>query len=266
MSIRTYAASALMLSLVACTSSSEPKVTVQNTDSASLKASPAGVATTVFTDLETIRPDQIAAGTSGSGCISVAALTGSSFRYTFNGCQAANGGLLSGSVTVTTSGTGTVTYSAAFDVTVTEAVGTWHYIGTKVTTVNAAAKTATITVPADQPFTVSRVVTADPGKSKTWVYTTSLQADWSNAGAVKFWGTYAFQQTVPAGDKLTVTIPQTTPLTWSPGCAYPTAGVLQLSLPPASAEVRFNTSITDPSVQLGCGVITLNGYRLVLGQ
>lgn len=265
MSIRIYATTALMLGLVACSSTSSEQVTVQNTDPASLKVSPAGVSTIVFTDLETIRPDNIASAGSSSGCITVAPVNATSFRYTFNGCQSAIGGTMSGTVTVTATGTGPIVNSAVYDVTVTDPAGSWHYAGTKVTTINPTAKTATITVPTGQPLIVTRQNTSDASKNKTWAYTPNLQADWSNANAVKFWGTYAFQQTQPAGDTLTVTIAQATPLTWSPGCTYPTSGVMNLSLSPASAEVRFNTSITDPNVLQGCGVITINGYRLALG-
>ncbi|MDR3683233.1 MAG: hypothetical protein P4L11_05850 [Geothrix sp.] len=264
MSIRAQVATALMLGLVACSSSSSPQVTVQNTDPASLKVSPAGVATITFTDLETIRPDNLASGTSGSGCITVAPTGPSSFKYTFNGCQSASGGTMSGTVTVTASGTSPVVDSAVYDVTVTDASGTWHYSGTKVTTINPTAKTATITVP--QPFTVAFQSASDASKNKTWTYTPNLQADWSNANAVKFWGTYTFQQTQPAGDTLTATIDQATPLTWTTGCNFPSSGVLDLSLPPAKAEIRFNTSITDATIQQGCGVVTINGYRLTLGQ
>lgn len=266
MSVRLYPATILMLGLVACGSSSTPEVTVQNTDPASLKVSPAGVATIVFTDLETIRPDNLSSGTSGSGCTTVTPLSASSFRYTFNQCLSANGGTLTGTVTVTASGTTTLVDTAVYDLTVTDATGTWHYSGTKVTTINTAAKTGSVAVPAGQPFTVTYTNATDANKNKAWSYTPELQADWSNASAMKLWGTYTFQQTQPAGGTLTATIPQATPLTWTSGCTYPSAGVLTLSLPPASAEIRFNTSITDPSVQTGCGVITINGYRLVLGQ
>jgi len=266
-SIRSQAYTALLLGLVACSSTTSPEVVVQNTDPAALKVSPAGVATIVFTDLETIRPDNLAAGASGSGCIAVAPLSLTSFRYTFNGCQSANGGTMSGTVTVTTSGTGTVVNTAVYDVTVTDSAGAWHYVGTKVTTINATAKTATISLlPSGQPFIVSYVNATNAAKNKAWAYTPNIQADWSNASAVKFAGTYAFQQTQPAGDTITATIAPATPLTWTPGCGFPSSGVLTLSLPPASAEIRFNTSITDTSIQTGCGVITINGYRLTLGQ
>jgi hypothetical protein len=266
MSIRTCVATALMMGLVGCSSSSSPQVTVQNTDPASLKVSPAGVATTAFTDLETIRPDNLASGTSGSGCITATPTGLSSFKYTFNGCRSASGGTMSGTVTVTASGTSTIVDSAVYDVTVTDASGTWHYSGTKVTTINSSAKTATITVPTNQPFTVAFQSASDANKNKAWAYTPNLQADWSNSSAVKFWGIYTFQQTQPAGDTLTATIAQATPLTWTTGCSFPNSGVLDLSLPPAKAEILFNTSITDAAIQQGCGVITINGYRLTLGQ
>jgi hypothetical protein len=268
MSIRIYSATALMLSLVACSATSSPEVVVQNTDQASLKVSPAGVATIVFTDLETIRPDNLAAGASGSSCISVFPLSATSFKYTFNGCRSANGGTMTGTVTVTISGTGTVVNTAVYDVTVLETVGSWHYTGTKVTTTNATAKTATISVPAGQPFLVAYSNPANTTKNKTWAYVPNLQADWSSATATKFWGSYTFQQTLPlpVGDTLTASIPQATPLTWTSGCAFPIAGVLTLSLPPASAEIRFDTSITEPNVQKGCGIATINGYKLTLGQ
>ncbi len=266
MSIRTYSATALVLGLVACSGTTTPVVAVQNTDQASLKVSPAGVATIAFTDLETIRPDTLASGTSGSSCISVFPLSFSSFKYTFNGCRSANGGTMTGTVTVTTSGTTTVVNTAVYAVTVTDSTGSWHYTGTKLTTVNTAAKTASIAVPAGQPFGVAFTHATDATKNKTWAYVPSLQADWSSATATKFWGTYTFQQTLPLGDTLTATIPQATPLTWTSACAFPISGVLNLSLPPASAEIRFDTSITDTSVQQGCGVATINGYRLMLGQ
>lgn len=266
MLIRTSMATALMLGLVACSSTTSPEVKVLNTDSASLKASPGGVATIVFTDLETIRPDNMAAGTSGTSCITLTPLSATSFRYTFAGCQSANGGVLSGTVNVTTSGTGTVVYSSVYDLTVTETTGSWHYTGTKLTTVDSVNKTASIAIPTGQPLSVTYVNTLDAAKNRTWAYTPDVHADWSNASAVKFWGTYAFQQTAPAGNTITVTIAQATALTWVPGCAYPSSGVLLLSVPPATAEVRFNTSITDATVVKGCGVITINGYRLVLGQ
>ncbi|GLH72064.1 hypothetical protein GETHLI_05660 [Geothrix limicola] len=278
MSVRTYPATfltlglmpslvlGLMLGIVACSSTSSPEVTVQNTDPASLKVSPAGVATIVFTDLETIRPDNLSAGVSGSGCITVTPVNLTTFRYTFNGCRSANGGTLSGTVTVTAAGTTTLVDTAVYDLTVADSAGTWHYTGTKITTINTAAKTGSVAVPAGQPFSVTFQHATDASKNKSWSYTPNLQADWSNANAMKFWGTYSFQQTQPAGDTLTATIAQATPLIWTSGCTYPTSGVLNLSLPPASAEIRFNTSITDPNIQTGCGVITINGYRLTLGQ
>ena len=266
MSIRTQVATALMLGLVACSSSSTDQVTVQNTDPASLKVSPAGVATITFTDLETIRPDSLASGTSGSSCITVTPTGLSSFNYTFTGCKSASGGTMSGTVTITATGTSTLVDTAVYDLTVADASGTWHYSGTKVTTINASAKTAGITVPAGQTFAVAFQSASDASKNKTWTYSPDLQADWSNSSAVKFWGSYTFQQTQPAGGTLTATIAPTTPLTWTTGCSYPSAGVLDLSLPPASAEIRFDTSITDASVQQGCGVVTINGYRLTLGQ
>ncbi len=266
MSIRTTMATALMLGLVACSSTTTPEVKVQNTDSASLKSSPGGVATLVFTDLETIRPDNMAAVTSGTSCITVTPLSASSFRYTFAGCQSANGGVLTGTVNVTTSGAGTVVYGSVYDLTVTEATGTWHYTGTKLTTVDSVNHTASIAIPTGQPLTVTYVNTLDATKNKTWAYTPNVHADWSNANAVKFWGGYAFQQTAPAGNTITVTIDQATALTWVQSCAYPISGILTLSVPPASAVVQFNTSISYPTIQQGCGVITINGYRLVLGQ
>jgi hypothetical protein len=266
MSIRIPVTTALMLGLVACSSTSSPQVTVQNTDPASLKVSPAGVATIAFTDLETIRPDNLASVAVGGSCITVTPTSLTTFKYTFNGCRSASGGTMTGTVTVTTTGTSTIVDSAVYDLTVTDATGTWHYTGTKVTTITVSAKTATIGVPTGQPFTVAYQNAADASKNKAWTYAPSLQADWSNANAVKFWGSYTFQQTQPAGDTLTATIAQATPLTWTTGCTFPSSGVLTLSLPPASAEIRFNTSITDPTMQLGCGVITINGYRLTLGQ
>ena len=268
MPTRTFTVTSLLLALVACSSSTSPEVVVQNTDQASLKVSPAGVATLVFTDLETIRPDSLASAASGSSCISVFPLSATSFKYTFNGCKSANGGTMTGTVTVTASGTGTVVNTAVYDVTVTETTGTWHYAGTKITSINATAKTATVAVPAGQPFTVAYVNPTNTAKNKTWAYVPSLQADWSSATATKFWGSYTFQQTLPlpAGDTLTATIPQATPLTWTAACAFPVSGVLNLSLPPASAEIRFDTSITEPNVQIGCGIATINGYKLTLGQ
>ena len=250
MPTRTFTVTSLLLALVACSSSTSPEVVVQNTDQASLKVSPAGVATLVFTDLETIRPDSLASAASGSSCISVFPLSATSFKYTFNGCKSANGGTMTGTVTVT------------------ETTGTWHYAGTKITSINATAKTATVAVPAGQPFTVAYVNPTNTAKNKTWAYVPSLQADWSSATATKFWGSYTFQQTLPlpAGDTLTATIPQATPLTWTAACAFPVSGVLNLSLPPASAEIRFDTSITEPNVQIGCGIATINGYKLTLGQ
>ena len=145
-------------------------------------------------------------------------------------------------------------------------VYTWNYTGTKVTTVNTTAKTASIVVPTGQPFSVAFTHATDTTKNKTWAYVPNLQADWSSANATKFWGTYTFQQTSPLGDTLTATIPQLTPLTWASACTFPISGVLTLSLPPASAEIRFDTSITDTSVQQACGVATINGYKLTLGQ
>lgn len=265
-SIRIPVSTALMLGLVACSSTSSPQVTMQNTDPASLRVSPAGVATIAFTDLETIRPDNLALGTAGGSCITVAQVSLTTFMYTFNSCRSANGGLMTGTVTVATAGTGIIVDSAVYDLTVADATGTWHYTGTKVITIDATANTATVGVPAGQPFTVAFQSATDATKNKTWTYTPNLQADWSNANAVKFWGSYTFQQTQPAGDTLTATIAQVAPLTLTTGCSFPNAGVLSLSLPPTNAEIRFNTSITDPALQLGCGVITINGYRLTLGQ
>lgn len=268
MSIRIWTGPALLLGLAACSSNNSPQVMVQNTDPASLKASPAGVATTVFADLETIRPDNLAQAGSPNSGITVTSSSPSSFTYTFTNCKAANGGALTGTVFVTTSGTGPTTNIAVYDLHVLDtAGGAWRYFGTKVVTVDLAAKTAAIAVPPGQTMTVEYQNSADTAKNRTWTYTPDLHADWSNANAITFWGTYAFQQTQPAGSTVTVTIPQATALTWTPDCTtYPTSGIMTLSLPPSSAEIRFNNSITDPSVQHGCGVITINGYALRLGQ
>jgi hypothetical protein len=266
MSIQPYLAVGLALGLLRCSPISSPRVTVKNTDAASLKVSPAGMATMAFTDLHVIRPDQLAYGFSNCQCVSTAVNSPTEFTFTFNGCPSARGGTMEGTVKVSASGTDAVVFTAVYDLTVLDQDGTWHYSGTQWTALHQPPQPATLTVPEDRPFKVAFEHATDATKSKTWSLTANMQVDLSELNGIRLWGSYAFQQTQPVGDTVTASIDKATPVTWAAGCIYPNSGVLNLSLPPAYAEIRINTSIADPSVRIGCGVITINGYPLTLGQ
>lgn len=266
MSIQPYLAVGLALGLLGCSPIASPQVKVKNTDAASLKVSPAGMATLAFTDLQVIRPDQLAHSSSSCPCVSLAVNNLTEFMFTFDGCQSANGGQMSGTVKVSASRTDAVVFAAIYDLTVLDSDGTWHYSGTQWTTIRELPQPSSITVPEDHPFRVTFEHATDTTKSKAWSLTAAMQAKLSELNGVSLWGTYAFQQTQPVGDTVTASIDEGTPATWAPGCIYPNSGVLKLSLPPAHAEIRINTSITDPSIRKGCGVITINGYPLTLGQ
>ena len=95
--------------------------------------------------------------------------------------------------------------------------------------------------------------TADPSASRTFSYGCNLTSDWATAGITKVWGTFALQS--GSEPTLSATIPEYRPLAWTPGCCYPTSGVLALSQGSASSDASFS---------LPCGRYSLSGINTLL--
>lgn len=273
--------SALVLALLAC-GGTKNEVTVTGNDQASLNASPAGVATMTFVDLEGgFRIDQLPnvvqapggdalmiepAQAMNSACTSTATNisgTTTTTTVTFANCKAANGNVMTGTLvmaentsTATTSRAVTTTYDLTTkDSTLTK---TWTYKGSKVFTLNRVAKTATVTVPTGGTgVAVTYTDTTNTANNKSYTYLPNLTADWATVGQFKLWGGYSFTQT--GGTTITATILQANPLVWPYGgiaaCCYPISGTLTLGMGSMTAEAVFGTT---------CGALKLNGGAIAM--
>lgn len=273
--------SALVLALVAC-GGTKNEVTVSGNDQASLNASPAGVATMTFVDLEGgFRIDQLpnvvqvpggdalmveTPQAMNSACTTTSTTTvGTTVTttVTFNNCKAANGNVMTGTLvmaentnTATTSRAVTTTYDLTTkDSTLTK---TWTYKGSKVFTLNRVAKTASVTVPTGGTgVLVTYTDTANTANNKSYTYAPYLTADWATVGQFKLWGTYSFTQT--GGTAITASILQANPLVWNFGgisaCCYPISGTLSLSTGAQTADAVFGPT---------CGALKLNGGAIAM--
>jgi hypothetical protein len=262
-----------LLTIMGCAGKST-EVVVTGADPAAMRTAPAGAATLVFMDLQTIRPDalpvQIALPPTGEAMGVVAAATvpgcvtsvvaGNLTTYTFN-CKAANTGTLTGTVKVTTTKVGsTTTYAEVFNlVSTVDTARKWTYTGNQ--TIVSNGSSATLTVAAGNPILCAYTDTATPANSKTYNFTANLAGNWATANRFVLSGGYAF--TRPGIDNTTVAIAAGDPLVWTSSCDYPGTGTLALSMVDGSG-----VSLASASAVFGptCGQVTLGGAALGMGS
>lgn len=275
MSLRLWLGSTVILGLVACGGTTN-QTTVNGTSPDALKSSPAGVASLVFLDLESVRPDALptyaplpggeslglvqGSAPIAAGCSSLSTATaGNTVTTTITfgpTCTAANGNTLTGTVIVTFSLTDPLTgqnHSIAYNLTSKDSTGTktWTYQGTRLVSINQTAKTAHVTVPTGTTFTAAFTDSTTPQNNKTYTYTPNLYFAWGGTQAT-LWGSYSFTQGTTT---ISATMPQTSPLTWTTGCCYPISGTISLTTGSAQANAVFGPN---------CGDLALNGGKITL--
>lgn len=267
-----------ILALISCGGRTS-SVVVTNDDPAAIRNAPGGVATLVFMDLETIRPDNLpfavpvspqpltfglAPAATLPGCVT-SAIVGTTATYTFTGCKAANTGVLSGTATITVAPTvppaTTTVYTEVFNLTVAvDATKSWHYTGTQTITVNTATSNATLAVSANAPIQAVYTDTATPANNKTYAFSASLTSNWATAGHFTLAGGYAF---VRSGlENITVAIAPADPLTWTSSCDFPGSGTLSINLVSTVNGTASTTAVFGPS----CGQVSIGGGSITLGS
>jgi hypothetical protein len=262
------------LALVSCGGTSGSS-SVSGTDPASIKAAPAGLSTTVFMDLERVRPDSLATGTglpsgvtpnflpvplaqSGTEAAAPAVLT-------FTNCRAANGGYINGTIGLAVSGTTTLTYVETFNLTVTPTAApvsgtpawTWTYKGTQTVTVTPATSNATVS-PA-----ITATYTAGTATPKVYLFSGALAVNWASPQAVSLIGTYEVALTGIESVAVTLGPALVWDTTASPSCAFPKSGTLTLVLDLVSPAFHDSTSVV---FNAPCGAVSIGGANLNLGQ
>jgi hypothetical protein len=259
---------------VAC-GGTKNETTINGNNAESLESSPAGVASLVFLDLESVRADALPAyaplpggdalglvqGASvGGGCSTSNTVTsGTTVTTTITfgpTCTAANGNSLAGTVTVVYNLSNPLTaqdHSVTYDLTAKDATQTkvWTYKGTRLVSINQTARTAHISVPTGTTFTVSFTDTANTLNNKTYAYAPNLYFSWGGA-QVTLWGGYSFTQ---GNSTITATMSANTPLIWAAGCCYPISGTISLATGSAQADAVFGPA---------CGDLKLNGGKITL--
>ena len=267
-----------MLGLVGCGNSGSAVINSSPTD---IKSAPAGVATLGFLDLEgSVRADTLpttvaggavsapgaaevaadsrpAAASSLPACVQMAQ-KGNVFTYTFANCVAANGGTLNGTITATQAVSGTsLVYTMVFNLTsAVDASHQWVYTGSQVATITGTQGTLTSPAAGVQ---AAYTDTTNKANNITYTFVPMLAVNWATPGTVLVDGSYSFAQT--GGQTITVTVPAATPLTWTTGCGYPTAGTLDLALTNSAAGNASATAMFGPA----CGAATINGASLTVG-
>ena len=258
------------LGLVSCGGTSG-SATLSGDNPAAIKAAPAGVSTTVFVDLELIRPDNLTGASSNlpSGITASPALalvdqaaSGPQFSpqvvipnrtYTFTNVKAADGGLINGTIVVTP----VSPYQETFNLTVTTGTPgqSWTYTGSQ--TVTVTGTTATVTVNA----TAAYADTNSPANNRTWLVTTSpqLNFDWTSPSDIKLGGAYKL-----ASGPETITVTLSPSLAWNSTvttCYYPFSGTMTLDL--VNGTLTDSTTVVFSST---CGQVTIGGVTFNLGQ
>jgi hypothetical protein len=265
-----------ILGLAGC-SGTEGTASVTGTDPASLKIAPAGVATLVFMDLETVRPDLLVGAGSLPGCVT-ANTAGAVRTYTFTACTAANGGTLTGTVAVTPlpAPGNPGPYTETYDLTVQGPAGaqpptqTWRYTGTQTFTVTYTGATPAGVALAVAPDGITAAYTdsANPANNRTYTFQGNLAADLSIANRVAVSGSYLFKRWVNQAvvETLTATLAAGDPLVWSQACSgYPASGTITLDLVSA-AYGTSSLQVAFDAAGLGCGVARIGGATLNLGN
>ena len=266
-----YGLSSLALLVLAGCGGKTAEVIVSGDNPEAMRKAPAGIATLVFMDLETIRPDALPAAIAlpplgqATGLAPAAALpgcvtsspAGNVVTYTFTNCKAANTGVLAGTVTVTATVNGASTrYAEVFNLTASvDGNRQWRYTGTQTVTVTGAS--ATLSVPAQNPILAAYSDAVTPAENKTYAFTAGLTMNWATANRLVVNGSYAFART--GVETITVAIATGDPLVWAAGCDYPLTGTLALALTGTTAATA--TATFGPL----CGQMTLGGAAFTLG-
>jgi len=213
-----------------------------------------------------------------AGLAAHASLGSSPVTLGFTNVTGANGGVMSGTITLAWATVGaTTTYTETFnDLTVTmtvqvngqPATRTWVYAGTQVIAVTGTTAVFSIPPAGPDPGSITATLTDNtvaPPVVKTWKFGISSQApltmDWTIPAAVSLAGEFSF--TLPGVDLITVDI--LPPLTWNtttqPVCSYPLSGTLTLDLVNAAAGASSASVTFGPS----CGHAAFDGASLTLG-
>ena len=265
-----------MLGLVGCGNSGSAVV---NSNPTNIKSAPAGVATLGFLDMEgTLQVSNLPSTPAGStvtapegdkrdaeasslpSCIQMTQ-NGNVYTYTFTNCVAANGGTLNGSITATQTVSGaTLTYKMKFNnlISALDANHQTVYNGTQIATITGTQGTLT----SDAMGVTSTYTDAtNAANNVTYTFVPMLSVNWANPANVWMDGSYSFTQ--PSnGEVITVTVPTTTPLTWTTGCNYPTSGTLNLALTNSPAGSASATAIFGPT----CGAVSIDGATITAGS
>ena len=264
MYFKTIVGGLLILSGMSCGSGRSNK---PDTDPKALKASMPGLATLVMLDFELIRPDHLIFENVPNDYIVINHINDSTFEYLFNSCPSANGGVITGTITVTKAGTDIVSYSSLYKLKSTNGSDEWIYAGSKLTTIDTVAKTAIVT---SDSSLFPNVTYNQDGHSTPVIsqYSPQFYADWSNLPIIHLGGSYLFTKHIyTIGNwEINAAISPNAPLVWNQSCGYPNSGLITMSEPSTLSEVRFSQSIADPGIPRGCGTMTINGIQLNLGQ
>jgi len=231
----------------------ESRIETNNTDSESIKGSPAGVSVFGFMDIMTTLPGIL--GGSYPSCVTPS-VSGATATLALAGCTSGSGGTLAGSLTLADSLSGTThTYVETFGslVNTRSAAVQWVYAGSLAAVVNGAAGTLT----ANPGFHITVTDTAVPANSKVWTFTCSLASTTTSAGSTL---SGAFAVATAAGDNVSVQIDPATPLTWVRGGAYPVTGTLVIQdnrTTGTAARESVTATFDHGTVNINGGVITL---------
>lgn len=251
MKIRLLLAPVGIAALLGC--ATESRIDTNNSDTESIKGSPAGVSVFGFMDVMTTLPGVL--GGTYPSCVTPS-ISGTTATLGLAGCKSGSGGTLAGTLTLadTLSGS-THTYVETFGSLVNTRSQTvqWAYTGSLAAVVNGSAATLTT----NPGFHITVTDTAVPANSKAWTFTCSLASTTTSAGFTLS-GTFAVA--TAAGDSVNIQIDPASPLTWVKGGAYPVTGtlVIQDNRTTGTAVRESVTATFDHgTVNINGGVITL---------
>ena len=264
----------VLLGVIGCASGSSD---VTGTDPASLRLSPAGIASLQLMDLQAIRPDRLASGNLPAW-IDPPTSSGGTTTYTCNArAVAANAGAMSGHLDVVadvTTTPGSTIYTEKFFLDVTSTNQRWEYRGWQVVTVTPTGTGSAATFQADpDPANALTLTLWDTvhNTSKAYLFTPSLsQVATGPAGSptsVTLSGTYKIAPVVATPTFLDITGTISPSVVWTPStCAtYPNQGTLNLTVhipsdptsPAGTATVTFGPA---------CSALSIDNSPITLGS
>jgi hypothetical protein len=225
-------------------------------DAATLKGSPAGMATLGFVDLTTALPGLL--GGAFPSCASVAT-AGTTSTVTLSNCPSATGGTLRGTVTVADTPVGgnhafVETFNSLADVR----SSTLQWVAAGKLDVGVTTATSTATLATEAGFKMTVTDTAVPANDKAWDFTCSLTAHEDGNGGYTLKGSYSFVSGTT--DSVRVDISASNPLVWVKGSAYPASGQITLT------DTRNGGTGEVVTAIFSAGQLNINGGTITLGQ